>query len=65
ACDYFNAQYNLWQMDPNGRLKDRMHWEGYESGHMMYLRKEDLETSNENLRKFIKKTMTKGQPAKY
>ncbi|MBR2648607.1 MAG: carboxypeptidase [Sediminibacterium sp.] len=65
ACDYFNAQYNLWQMDPNGRLKDRMHWEGYESGHMMYLRKDDLETSNENLRKFIKKTMTKGQPAKY
>lgn len=66
ACDYFNAKYNLWQMDPAGKLKDRMHWEGYRSGHMMYLRKEDLESSNENLRKFIRKTIPKaGVPAKY
>jgi hypothetical protein len=43
-----------------------MHWEGYRSGHMMYLRKEDLESSNENLRKFIRKTIPKaGEPAKY
>lgn len=66
ACDYFNAQYNLWQMDPGGRLKDRMGWEGYRSGHMMYLRREDLATSNENLRKFIQKSIPKpGQPAKF
>jgi len=66
ACDYFNAQYNLWQMDPGGKLKDRMSWEGYRSGHMMYIRKEDLATSNESLRRFIQKTMVKpGQPAKY
>lgn len=66
ACDYFNAQYNLWQMDPSGRLKDRMSWEGYRSGHMMYLRKEDLEKSNNNLRNFIKRTIAKpGTPAKY
>jgi hypothetical protein len=30
ACDYFNAKYNLWQMDPSGKLKDRMSWKGYE-----------------------------------
>jgi hypothetical protein len=36
--------YNLWQMDPSGKLKDRMSWKGYRSGHMMYLRKQDLET---------------------
>jgi hypothetical protein len=29
ACDYFNAKYNLWQMDPSGKLKDRMSWKGY------------------------------------
>ncbi|HRN48201.1 MAG TPA: carboxypeptidase, partial [Niabella sp.] len=57
ACDYFNAKYNLWQMDPSGRLKDRMQWEGYRSGHMMYLRKEDLKTANDHLRAFIKKSI--------
>jgi hypothetical protein len=53
-------------MDPAGRFKDRMSWEGYKSGHMMYLRKEDLASSNENLRKFIKKATPKpNQAAKY
>jgi carboxypeptidase C (cathepsin A) len=66
ACDYFNAKYNMWQMDPSGRLKDRMSWEGYRSGHMMYLRKPDLETSNQSLRNFIKRTLPKpDEPAKY
>ena len=66
ACDYFNAKYNMWQMDQGGKLKERMSWKGYRSGHMMYLRKSDLEISTEDLREFIKKTMTKqGQPAKY
>jgi len=66
ACDYFNAKYNMWQMDAGGKLKDRMDWVGYRSGHMMYLRKPDIATSNEDLRKFIEKTITKkGQPAKY
>jgi carboxypeptidase C (cathepsin A) len=66
ACDYFNAKYNMWQMDPSGKLKDRMSWEGYRSGHMMYLRKPDLETSNQSLRNFIKKTLPKpNEPAKY
>ena len=66
ACDYFNAQYNMWQMDPSGKLKDRMSWKGYRSGHMMYLRKEDLQKSNEDIREFIKKSVPKpGQPAKY
>jgi carboxypeptidase C (cathepsin A) len=66
ACDYFNAKYNMWQLDPSGKMKDRLSWEGYRSGHMMYLRRPDLETSNESLRIFIKKTTPKpGQPAKY
>jgi carboxypeptidase C (cathepsin A) len=66
ACDYFNAKYNLWQMDAGGKLKDRMEWAGYRSGHMMYLRKPDIATSNEDLRKFIQKSLPKtGQPARY
>ncbi|TDE01716.1 S10 family peptidase [Flavobacterium hiemivividum] len=66
ACDYFNSKYNLWQMDPSGKLKDRMSWKGYESGHMMYLRKQDLETANEDIREFIKQSLPKdGQAAKY
>ncbi len=66
ACDYFNAQYNMWQMDPSGKLKNRMSWKGYRSGHMMYLRREDLQSSNEDIREFIKKSLPKpNQPAKY
>ncbi|NBT16443.1 MAG: carboxypeptidase, partial [Chitinophagia bacterium] len=66
ACDYFNAKYSMWQLDPSGKMKDRLSWEGYRSGHMMYLRRPDLETSNQSLRDFIKKTLPKpGQPAKY
>lgn len=66
ACDYFNAKYSMWQMDPGGKLNGRLKWEGYRSGHMMYLRKEDLAAANENLRTFIKESIpAKGQPAKY
>ncbi|WP_086475790.1 MULTISPECIES: S10 family peptidase [Arenibacter] len=66
GTDYFNSKYNLWQMDPSGKLKDRMSWKGYRSGHMMYLRSEDLATSNEHIREFIKEATPKeGQPAQY
>ena len=66
ATDYFNAKYNHWQMDPSGKLQHRMSFKGYESGHMMYLRKADLETANEDIREFIKKSLPgKGVPAKY
>lgn len=66
ACDYFNAKYSMWHLDPSGKLKDRLSWEGYRSGHMMYLRKDDLATSNEHLRNFILQSIPKtGQPAKY
>ncbi len=62
---YFDAKYNLWAMDPSGRFQDRMHFKGYRSGHMMYLRAEDLATSNEDIRNFISQTMPRpGQPAR-
>lgn len=66
ATTYFEAKYTMWQIDPSGRMKDRLSFQGYRSGHMMYLRAEDLVTSNEHIREFIKKsTPAPGQPAKY
>ncbi|GHA72758.1 S10 family peptidase [Pontibacter akesuensis] len=66
ACDYFNAKYNMWQMDPGGKLQDRMRFKGYRSGHMMYLRAEDLANANQDIRQFILESVPKpGQPAKY
>jgi carboxypeptidase C (cathepsin A) len=66
ACDYFNAKYNLWQMDPGGRLKNRLSWKGYRSGHMMYLRRQDLQSANDDIREFIKASTPKaGEAARY
>jgi carboxypeptidase C (cathepsin A) len=65
ACTYFAAKYTMSQIDPSGRMKDRMEFKGYRSGHMMYLRKEDLKTSNEDIRAFILRTQAKGKSAKY
>ncbi len=65
ATTYFNAKYTMWQIDPSGRMKDRMDFKGYRSGHMMYLRREDLKKANEDLRAFIVKTQAGGESAKY
>jgi hypothetical protein len=55
----------MWQTDPSGRMKDRFFFKGYRSGHMMYLRSEDLKKSNDDLRDFIKNSSSKGKAAKY
>jgi carboxypeptidase C (cathepsin A) len=66
ATTYFEAKYTMWQLDPSGKFRDRFRFEGYRSGHMMYLRQEDLATANEHIRDFIlKSTPKKGEPAKY
>ncbi len=66
ATDYFTAKYVLWNLDRSGRLTDRMRFEGYESGHMMYLRAEDLASSNQHIREFIvESTPGDGEPASY
>ena len=61
ATTYFNAKYTMWQTDPSGRMKDRFYFKGYRSGHMMYLRSEDLKKSNDDLRDFIKNSSSKGK----
>ena len=66
ATNYFDAKYTLWQLDPSGKMQDRLSFKGYRSGHMMYLRHADLESSNTDLREFIKAALPKeGQAAKY
>ncbi|MFP4093420.1 MAG: S10 family peptidase [Cyclobacteriaceae bacterium] len=66
ATTYFDAKYTMWHIDPSGRMKDRLSFKGYRSGHMMYLRAEDLQTANEDIREFIRSTLPgKGVPAKY
>ena len=65
ATTYFNAKYTMWQTDPSGRMKDRFYFRGYRSGHMMYLRNEDLKKSNDDLREFIENSLTNGRSAKY
>jgi len=65
ACTYFDAKYSMWQMDPSGKMKNRFSWKGYRSGHMMYLRNEDLIKANDDVRDFIQKSTSNGKPAKY
>jgi carboxypeptidase C (cathepsin A) len=53
ATDYFSAVYTISHIQPGGEFRDRFGFAWYESGHMMYLRQEDLEGANQDLREFI------------
>ncbi len=67
GTDYFSAKYTMWNLDPGGRVQDRMWWKGYRSGHMMYLRAEDIVTSNQDIRDFVEWSMqaTREGPARH
>lgn len=65
ATTYFNSKYSMWQLDPSGKMRDRMSFKGYRSGHMMYLRRDDLKQANDDLRAFILKTMNPEHSAQY
>jgi len=66
ATTYYNAKYTMWQLDPSGKMKDRLSFKGYRSGHMMYLRSQDLKTANEDIRDFINNSLPdRGKSAKY
>lgn len=65
ATNYFAAKYTMAQIDPSGKMKDRFTFKGYRSGHMMYLRSEDLISANDDIRDFIASSLSKGKPAKY
>ncbi|CAM1344377.1 S10 family peptidase [Tenacibaculum amylolyticum] len=65
ATTFSAAKYTMGKIDPSGKLKDRMSFKGYRSGHMMYLRKVDLEKANDDLRAFIQKSSKNVGAAKY
>jgi carboxypeptidase C (cathepsin A) len=65
ATTYFSAKYTMWKTDPSGKMKDRFFFKGYKSGHMMYLRNEDLQKANNDLRTFISNSLSKETSAKY
>ncbi|MEC3907699.1 carboxypeptidase [Tamlana sp. 2201CG12-4] len=65
ATTYFGAKYTMWQVDPSGKMKDRFTFKGYRSGHMMYLRHDDLISANDDLREFINNSLSQGKAAKY
>lgn len=65
ATTYFGAKYTMWKTDPSGKMKDRIFFKGYRSGHMMYLRNEDLQKANDDLRTFIQNSLSNGKAAKY
>ena len=49
-----SQRVKLSHLQPGGEFRDRFRFSWYESGHMMYLRKPDLATSNNDLREFIR-----------
>ncbi|MFT6085660.1 MAG: carboxypeptidase C (cathepsin A) [Glaciecola sp.] len=65
ATNYFDAKYNMWHLDPSMQMIDRIDFKGYRSGHMMYLRRVDLENANNDIRDFIRKSDSQGKPAEY
>jgi len=66
GTDYFSAKYTMWNLDPSGKLRHRLHFKGYRSGHMMYLREEDLAVANEHIREFIRQALSAAEkPARY
>lgn len=65
ATTYSAAKYTMGKIDPSGKLKNRMFFKGYRSGHMMYLRSEDLKKANDDLRDFILKSSKNIGSAKY
>ncbi len=66
ACDYFNAKYSIWQINQSQKLSHRIEWHGFQSGHMMYLRKEDGKKAAQLIRDFLKKSIPqKGESIRY
>jgi carboxypeptidase C (cathepsin A) len=66
SCDYLDVRYTLGQLDPGGKLKNRIKWVGYKCGHMIYMQKDARVAATEDLRKFILESIPKpGKSAKY
>jgi carboxypeptidase C (cathepsin A) len=60
ATDYYTAQYTMSHLDPSGRIRDRISFAFYESGHMMYVRKSDLAKAKQDIARFVQEALAKG-----
>lgn len=65
ATTYSAAKYTLGKIDPSGKMRNRLHFKAYKSGHMMYLRAADLKSANDDLRNFIQQSSQNIGAAKY
>ena len=66
GTDYFSAKYTMWHLDPSGQLSDRLRFHAYRSGHMMYLRKQDMPVATGHIRDFMAWAIPPGgTPAKW
>jgi len=61
ATDYFGAMYTISHLQPGGELRNRFRFAWYESGHMMYLRRPDLQRANDDVRAFVRWSMEDAQ----
>ena len=61
ACDYFGAQHTMSHLDLTGKLKDRISFAFYESGHMMYIHLPSLEKAKQDLVRFIRSACPEGK----
>jgi carboxypeptidase C (cathepsin A) len=57
ATDYFSAQHVMSHLDPGGAIKDRISFAFYESGHMMYVRRQDLTKSKQDIAQFVQQAL--------
>ncbi|MGE5246193.1 MAG: S10 family peptidase [Betaproteobacteria bacterium] len=60
ATDFYSAQYTMSHLDPSGALNKRIHFDFFESGHMIYLKSSVLAQAKKDLAEFIRTT---SQPA--
>ena len=64
ATDYFSAQHVMSHLDPSGTIKDRISFAFYESGHMMYVRRQDLAKSKADIAQFVQTALRNSPPSR-
>ncbi|MFW2475920.1 MAG: S10 family serine carboxypeptidase-like protein [Sediminibacterium sp.] len=53
AVNILTQKVNMWQLDPTGKMQNRIGFKTYAGGHMMYFRKSERIKACEDLRYFI------------
>lgn len=56
-CYLLLQKYQMWQLDPSGGMRERIHFKAYASGHAVYLRKPERAAASRDLRAFIQEPL--------